>query len=145
MKQFRAKNEQGEWEQGHVVVFIEGNQCLIDMSDIDFTSVTDDGVGYSYLIDQQAPNPVQEDTICKNTGEVDINGIPIFQKDIVREHYADGSEGGLHLVDCAYSCGDRNDCFIAGFRIGNFASSTYVIIGNEFDNPELMEIIEQCD
>lgn len=144
MKQFRAKNEQGKWQQGHAVVFLNGNQCLIDLSDIEFNAPADDTYPYGYLLEMDAVVPIQEDTICKNTGEVAINDEPIFQKDIVREYYADGSGSSLHLVDCCYSSGEMNDCFVAGFRIGGRANSVYEIVGNEFDNPELIEQCEQC-
>ena len=81
---------------------------------------------------------IEDDTICQCTGLKDKNGNLIWENDIVRDKrmkylvIVDEEEGSLML----------KSTYGAMYGIGGINSKKYEVIGNIFDNPELLEVGE---
>lgn len=91
---------------------------------------------------------VDEDTICQYTGLTDKNGKKIFEGDIVRYGEVCGEvKFGLHESD--WQIGKYNQGFFVTFpkeyllrnELGYWRNKI-VVVGNVFDNPELLEEVE---
>lgn len=133
---FKAKRtDNGKWVEGSLIqgVFVRcvDNQdipYILDIDDIDcdydnFGDLTD-GFGYYEV------NP---DTICQFTGLVDKNSDKIWENDIVR------LDEDLYIVTW-----EEDDAMFALEDVGvvehfsNVDSKWCEIVGNKFDNPELV-------
>ena len=88
---------------------------------------------------------VDEDTICQYTGLTDKNGKKIFEGDIVRYGEVCG-EVKFGLYAAGFSIPDTNQGFYIEFpekslyreELGYWRNKI-VVVGNVFDNPELLE------
>ena len=129
---FRGKySHNGEWVFGSLLK-IENNYHIVDK-----TVMYEDGHHIRQEID--IPTWVEPDTIGQFTGLYDRNGNEIYDKDIVG--YGDK---GVFMVcynkDCCQFEFRTTLCdggFVDGLR--SFNSNIYVVLGNVFDNPELMK------
>ena len=95
---------------------------------------------------------IDENTICQYTGLTDKNGNKIWENDIVKKHFytdydacANSEEytGVVKFMDCAWVIEFKRDIHICAIPI--IESITYShdieyfeVIGNIFDNPELI-------
>ena len=129
----RAKRiDNGEWECG----------CLIVSNDQDYriaTSLLESADEPLYVVAYS----VDLDTVCACVGFDDKNGNLIFEGDIVR-HYNNPSYPELYDVGLILYQEDN-----AGFErtsrmhddnVGINVNCIYEVIGNKFDNPELLEV-----
>lgn len=98
-----------------------------------------------YLADENHINDgkceflIDPETICQYTGLTDKNGKKIWEGDIVQEKY---------YPYCTYKVvwGEGNGGWTAEYKsvplysIGCATSKKYEVVGNVFDNPELLEV-----
>ena len=101
-------------------------------------------ITYHYIVFQQRDKngildslmtwwPINPDTVCRYTGVNDQNGSPIFEHDILCGTV-------YHMFDACTETFEvhwLND--VGGWGLNYFEPNDCVIIGNKFDNTELME------
>lgn len=94
---------------------------------------------------------IDEDTICQYTGLTDKNGKKIFEGDIVRygEIYGEVKFG---LYENNWQIDKYNQGFFVTFPKENllrnelgFWRKKVVVVGNIYDNSELLEEISECE
>lgn len=138
---FKAKRlDNGKWVQGNILLDIEKNKPsetyrIYPIDHVDICRVVD------------------ETTICQCTGLKDKNGNLIWENDIVKKHFYSiydscvNSEeyiGIVKLKDCAWvvdSFRGEYKCAVPIFEAMTYSEDVkyFEIIGNVFDNPELIE------
>lgn len=128
---FRGKRvDNGEWVCGFVVKQFGAFKIYEDEQDKDFGNWI---------------NEVDPETIGQYTGLTDKNGTKIFTEDIVK--YENNLENGIGLVECgdfmrvSVRWASQNTVFptiYSGMSI-LCCPSEIEVIGNEHDNPELLE------
>ena len=136
---FKAKRiDNGEWVQGNILLDIEKNKPsetyrIYPIDHVDICRVVD------------------ETTICQCTGLKDKNGKLIWEGDVVKkEFYTDydtcaNSEEYIGIVkvsDCARLVTNiRGKCTRSIFEAMSYWKDVkyFEVIGNVFDNPELLE------
>lgn len=133
---FRGKRARESWRDEDPWVY----GSLIQAQDYCCILSPDDenDMDYPYLdgdlgtIDGKA-TPVIPETVGQFTGVCDKNGKKIFEGDIVRAMMDYGPAGFLEsIVDIGYKK-------LAGYRWEYFDMDTIVVIGNVYDNPELLK------
>lgn len=131
---FRAKRlDNGEWVQG---ALLDGeNHCLIGQ-EIKFSPYLEHEckiVGYE----------VDRDTICQCTGFKDKNGKLIWENDIVRDEHGNFYKAFWqnNYYQFSWVC-VKTDVFSIGAKwdLWSIKSFEIEVIGNIFDNPELLEV-----
>ena len=141
---FRGKNELDNWVYGNLIY--AGDYCCIlqkeeDVHPMDYPFL-DPEIGW---IDGKA-TPVISETVGQYTGLTDKNGTKIFEGDIVSV-YGNGIPLFIEMTnlekESEYASISWN-CRMTGcpsylHRLEN-KSSKYEIIGNVYDNPELLEV-----
>ena len=125
----RAKSlDTGEWVYGYYV------------------STTDPllGCAYHYILSQKYNDntglldsfmtwcEVDPSTVCRYTEQEDVDGTPIFEHDILHGVYYHMFED----INTFEVCWDK---YVGGFGINTFEPTKCKILGNIFDNTELME------
>lgn len=118
---YKAKRKDtGEWVKGDLVTYKNGD-CYIFVEELT-------GALHGYFVDPE--------TVCECTGLPDKNGNKIFEHDVCRD-----SLGTLFVVEW-----DSENARFIGFTIEKQRRLIYIsreprveIIGNIYDNPELVE------
>ena len=141
---FKGKRiDNGEWVEG--ALFNGESHCII-VQEKKFSPYSEHGckiVGYE----------VDRDTICQCTGLKDKNGKLIWENDVVKKHFYSiyddcvNSEeyiGVVKLKDFAWvvdSFKGEYKCAIPIFEVMSYSEDVkhFEVIGNIFDNPELLE------
>lgn len=92
---------------------------------------------------------VDEDTICQYTGLTDKNGKKIFEGDVVKDSAGVCGEVKFGLYAAGFSIPDTNQGFYIEFPEKSLYREEFgywrnkiVVVGNVFDNPELLEKAE---
>jgi len=136
---FKAKRiDNGEWVEGYVVKYgFTGKEKWHIVPS--YASAL-----YSYEVD--------ENTICQYTGLTDKNGNKIWENDVVKKHFytdydacANSEEyiGTVQFTDCAWvieTIRGRYKCTRPIFEAMAYSEDVkhFEVIGNIFDNPELI-------
>ena len=129
---FKGKRlDNGEWVQG--ALFNGESHCIIGQ-EIKFSPYTEHEckiVGHE----------VDRDTICQCTGLKDKNGKLIWENDIVKGKYYDIGKSHRHIGQVKYVCEAYKVVGVKQYT-GYHAhlDGSYEVIGNIFDNPELLEV-----
>nr|DAV62582.1 MAG TPA: YopX protein [Caudoviricetes sp.] len=132
---YKAKRtDNGEWVQGSLVYDNKDKMYRI-ITEIDYSTGT-------CLTTNNAPR-VNASTICQCTGLKDKNSKLIWENDIVRD-----AQGNFYAVfyynnyyRFSWIC-VKSDVFLVGtmWNLWSFHSFEVEVIGNIFDNPELLGI-----
>ena len=130
---YRAKRtDNGEWVQG--ALFNGESHCIIGQ-EIKFSPYTEHEckiVGHE----------VDRDTICQCTGLKDKNGNLIWENDIVRDELGNFYKAFWqnNYYQFSWVCA-KTDVFLIGAKwdLWSIKSFEIEVIGNIFDNPELLE------
>ena len=139
---YRAnRTDNGEWVEG--ALFNGESHCIIG-KEIKFSPYTEHEckiVGYE----------VDRDTICQCTGLKDKNGNLIWENDIVDGHI----KRGAAFLNCLVLWNESKARFDVRAKGCNFPMTLdevtgdisvggldYEVVGNQFDNPELLELLE---
>lgn len=137
---FRGKRtDNGEWVEG---ALFNGESHCITGQEIKFSPYTEHEckiVGYE----------VDRDTICQCTGLNDKNGKLIWENDIVDGHI----KRGAAFLNCLVLWNESKARFDVRAKGCNFPMTLdevtgdisvggldYEVVGNKFDNPELLEV-----
>ena len=131
---FKAKRaDNGEWVQG--ALFNGESHCIIGQ-EIKFSPYTEHEckiVGHE----------VDRDTICQCTGLKDKNGKLIWENDIVRDEQGNFYKAFWqnNYYQFSWVC-IKTDVFLIGTKwdLWSIKSFEIEVIGNKFDNPELLEV-----
>ena len=128
---FKAKRkDNGEWVEGYYVYCRKRHYIL---------PVLNKAIGFDEREDEWVE--VDPDTICQYTGLTDKNGEKIWENDILRrDGYWDMRiefENGAFMVRNADKIQYINR--VTYTSISTFDIKEYEVIGNIFDNPELLE------
>lgn len=141
---FKGKRiDNGEWVEGNIVwsndAVNEYRTIIIPKEKSNmFSSSKNDDLGFEnwYLVDPE--------TICQYIGFTDKNGRKIFEGDVIR--YTNEVIGTKEAVYIKYNEFYGGFCRILKsemglqyLSIGNVIASSCEVIGNIFDNPELLE------
>ena len=134
---FRGKRiDNGEWVEGYYVK-------ALDMYDEEIHVIMDlDSVFYSYG-DVTGVNLVDSETICQYTGLTDKNGKKIWEADILEGHLDDKFQEDVTREKVIWhesgwkteepGCDDKE-------YLDEFDAENFEVVGNVFDNPELLEV-----
>lgn len=131
---FKGKRiDNGEWVQG--ALFNGESHCIIGQ-EIKFSPYTEHEckiVGHE----------VDRDTICQCTGLKDKNGKLIWENDIVRDEHGNFYKAFWqnNYYQFSWVC-VKTDVFLIGTKwdLWSIKSFEIEVIGNKFDNPELLEV-----
>lgn len=135
---FRGKRLDGErWEEGSLFSAATG-ACKIIQALALHPDYVEDGESGGHIYYSEGW-PVKSETVGQYTGLTDKNGVKIFEGDIV----LDEKTGKKYEILYNYSGFMRADKhrFFYGITLG--MNDDYEVIGNIYDNPELMED-KQC-
>lgn len=132
---FRGKTKQGEWVIGYYV----GKSSLDEVAILPPPNVNYD---IGYINDSECYYCIA-DTLGQFTGLYDVNGKEIYEGDILRWYannllYVVIFESGMFYA----SIKECNEGMIGGFSLHQLTEYDYgkcEIIGNIFDNPELLK------
>ena len=114
---FRAKRkDNGQWAQGSL---------FAECSRVEIVRGTCNNIGIEGV-------EVIPETVGQYTGKMDKNGTKIFEGDIIRGLMDYGPAGWLERI---VSIGWNAEC---GYQWNYFLLDTIEVIGNIYDNPELL-------
>lgn len=137
---FKAKRiDNGEWVEGTPIFYKDGSMTLIDVNEYK-------SVGYHILNNGH----LDRSTLCQYTGLTDKNGNKIWENDVVKRYNSNGDEWRIskivwadHSLNIGWCIEDvkslteySNRLFKVGFDVND--TEKCEVIGNIFDNPELI-------
>ena len=104
-----------------------------------YHEVEAEGVGYSYIFFQGHTTPVRADSVAQFTGFIDKKGNDIYKGDIVTFDFH-SKKYEVIWYDGAYYLRNGNQ----NARLSTTSLSGYYVIGNVFENPEML-LVTQAD
>lgn len=127
---FRGKNESNQFIFGDLIQYENGDTAIFEKK------ITRYGYEATQISNR---TKVDKETIGQFTGLQDKNGKEIYEGDIVLQQ---GYHGNKQPMVVKFECG----AFIVGYHKGSSTKTTPMllnskceVIGNLFDNPELLE------
>ena len=130
---FRAKRiDNDEWVDGsYVYTFCEDKNGIVVGVKVEKHWIVEEN-GNMVLVD--------EDTICQCTGLKDKNGKLIWENDIVKGAWFDKGKSHRHIGTVSYICCAYKVVGVKQYYgLHDELNGSYTVIGNIFDNPELLE------
>lgn len=129
---FKAKRkDNGEWVEGCIVI----DQSRFDRFKYRIQPI-ESGVLYAH--------PIDPDTLCQYTGLTDKNGRRIWENDICdrKEKYPEivTYNKGDWQLDYSYALGKEKHFCACNLGFYACERECVEVIGNVFDNPELLEV-----
>jgi uncharacterized phage protein (TIGR01671 family) len=140
---YKAKRlDNGEW--------VEGSLVSTPKADEEFKAIIiplDDNGGYTEGIDDECLGfefwyKVDENTLCQCTGLKDKNGKLIWENDIVKVRYSDGQEEISQVLWDKYGYYPWANEYQCDGCVLYCEITDIEVIGNIFDNPEMLEVEE---
>lgn len=145
---YRGKRkDNGEWVEGslqkHTTVFADDEvrhsyNIVIIQNGADCFACDSD-MPYKTIWMQRINAEVEYDTICEHLGKTDINGKNLFEGDIVKAVLNHNQKEYIGVIE--YST--INACYMIRTVSGSFLEfsmfSLHEVIGNKWDNPELLK------
>ena len=134
---FKAKRlDNEEWVEGSLVVIHEEDYRIATKADVEWSYTDRDN--YDGVMTCVVPK-----TICQYTGLTDKNGNKIWENDVVRKSDTNALGWG-RVRNCKISFDKLGYWLLTtqygdGYWLGEFNAEQLEVIGNIFDNPELME------
>ena len=137
---YRGKRiDNGEWVEGYYAVIGE-KVVIIEKRGEEFYDVEGDKKSHGNKITEVDPS-----TICQCTGLMDKNGKLIWENGIVRDAHGNFYKAFWqnNYYQFSWIC-VKSDVFSIGAKwdLWSFRSFEIEVIGNIFDNPELLEVGE---
>ena len=127
---FRGKDEQGEWQEGHLLVQLGTHYILTPIWEMYRNEYVE--------TDRSTKHMVNACTVGQFTGLLDKNGKEIYEGDIVEYTTCYFGNEKRHRKVVEWESFDSDD-FGEPHNIGYFNLSEYMeVIGNIYDNPELL-------
>lgn len=139
LKDWKTNPQQNKWVEGYYLSRKETTYCFTEdyeknpvktLHYIALDSMTDWGLPNEFRLFEIDP-----DTLCQCTGLIDKNENKIWENDIIKE-YCNGLVGRL-IWDVSTST-YKLEGFGDDYKIED-ANIEWEVIGNIFDNPELLE------
>lgn len=127
---FKAKRiDNGEWMEGNLIT----NERNENQKYIGYIFDERNGVIEDFDLVEVIP-----DTLCQFTGLTDKNGKRIWENDIVRNEKGDIGVVQWFEEHAAFMIWNKTKHYVCYLAENDF--SKIEIAGNEFDNPELLEV-----
>ena len=137
-KNFRELQKEKWWVTGYLVNKKCGKYNTGGFEEFEamiiVTSFSDGGIDWCYIFD---------DTICQCTGIKDKNGNLIFENDILSAHLDEKYPEDITYAKVIWW---KNEFYTKEkgsndmHEIDAFTEQNYEVVGNIFDNPELLEV-----
>ena len=134
--EFKAKEiGTGDWVYGYLVRIHEDDYRIVTEDDLNYAYTG----GYDY---DGSMTKIDKNTICQYTGLTDKNGNKIWENDVV-EAWSDGTmacgkvQQRIDGTWIMYPAWQNKTMWY--FIPNEFGETTVEVIGNIFDNPELLE------
>ena len=128
--------DNGEWVEGY---YVKG----LDIHDKEVHMIFEPGTIFYSSGETDGWVEVEASTICQCTGSKDKNGKLIWENDIVRDEQGNFYKAFWqnNYYQFSWVC-VKTDVFLIGTKwdLWSIKSFEIEVIGNKFDNPELLEV-----
>lgn len=121
------RKDNGEWVEGYYVFCRKHHYIL---------PILTEAIGYDEREGEWIE--INPDTLCRHTGFTDKNGKEVWENDIVRNEKGDIGVVQWFEEHAAFMIWNKTKHYICYLAENDF--SKIEIAGNEFDNPELLEV-----
>lgn len=128
MREIKAKKkDNGEWVEGYYVYCRKRHYIL---------PVVNKAIGFDEREDEWVE--INSETLCQYTGLTDKNGKKIWENDILRNEKSDIGVVQWFEEHAAFMIWNKTKHYVCYLAENDF--SKIEIAGNEFDNPDLVEV-----